>query len=160
LPRWALDVVARRDGTHLVRNKLPVVSRRDGPTLADARRVIEAIAERLGVAPDLAQPGYEDPWHFVREESLVPVDVDPHRATLRDSEDRRRLARILDRGIATDVGQVLALEPSRVGPGWVAERWPLRRERLYLIPGDSPMGLRLPLGSIGGRPPQEVEEEP
>jgi uncharacterized protein (DUF2126 family)/transglutaminase-like putative cysteine protease len=158
LPRWALDVVARRDGTPLVRNRAPVVSRRDAP-LTDARRMIDAIAERLGVDPALSQPGYEDPWHYVREESLVPVDVDPHKANLKDAEDRRRLARILDRGIATDVGYALALEPSRKGPGWLAERWTFRRERMYLIPGDSPMGLRLPLTSISGRPPAELEEE-
>jgi uncharacterized protein (DUF2126 family) len=157
LPRWALDIIGRRDGTPLVRNAPPKYDGR--PTLADARKMIEAIAAQLGVQADLSQPGFEDPWHYVHEEALVPVDVDPHKANLKDPEDRRRLARILDRGLALDVGYVLALEPSRHGPGWLAERWSFRRERLYLIPGDSPMGLRLPLRSITGRPAELPEEE-
>ena len=33
------------------------------------------------------------------------------------------------------------------GPAWITGPWFLREERLYLMPGDSPMGLRLPLDS-------------
>jgi uncharacterized protein (DUF2126 family) len=33
-------------------------------------------------------------------------------------------------------------------PGWASGPWFLRAERLYLTPGDSPMGLRLPLDSL------------
>ena len=46
------------------------------------------------------------------------------------------------------------------GKGWTSEVWSFRRERLYLLPGDSPVGLRLPLDSIEGAPPPLPEEEP
>ena len=33
-------------------------------------------------------------------------------------------------------------------PKWVSGRWFFRDERMFLIPGDSPMGYRLPLDSL------------
>jgi uncharacterized protein (DUF2126 family) len=156
LPRWALDVIGRRDGTPLVRPRAPGPPR---ATLADAERLGRALAANLGVDPGHLQAAYEDPWHHVREESRLPVGVDPHAVDLASPEERRRLARVLDRGLATAVGHVLALAPAD-RDAWRAERWTFRRERLYLVPGDSPLGLRLPLGSIEGEPPTPPEEPP
>jgi uncharacterized protein (DUF2126 family) len=48
-------------------------------------------------------------------------------------------------------GYVLPLEPATAtvkGRRWRSSLWPLRREHLYLIAGDSPLGLRLPLDSL------------
>lgn len=161
LPRWSLDVIAAADGTPLARRRAPStgLSRRPA-TIADAKRLVEAIANRLQIAGD--EPGvhaaFEDPWHFVREESRLPVGLDPHAAGLDDPEARRRLARVLDRGLGAEVGVVLPLSPTPDGK-WTSDRWAFRRDRLYLVPGDSPVGLRLPLDSIVGAPPLEPEEE-
>jgi uncharacterized protein (DUF2126 family)/transglutaminase-like putative cysteine protease len=157
LPRWSLEVVARRDGSPLVRERVAGAGR---ASLADAESLGRALATRLFVAPEHLQPAYEDPWHQLREESLLPVGVDPHRADLGAPEERRRLARLLDRGLGTAAGYVLPLAHAAAGAAgpWVAERWSFRRERLYLVPGDSPVGLRLPLGSIEGAPPPEPDE--
>jgi uncharacterized protein (DUF2126 family) len=50
------------------------------------------------------------------------------------------------------VGYVLPLrregEPELAGAHWVTGPWFLRDERMYLVPGDSPMGYRLPLDSL------------
>jgi uncharacterized protein (DUF2126 family)/transglutaminase-like putative cysteine protease len=171
LPRWALDIIARRDAVPLVKSR---GSNARGPSsVDDARRLVDAIAERLGVTKAHALPAFEDPWHQVREEARLPVGVDPLRANLRDSEERRRLARLLDRGLATEAGFVLPLSiggkgrsgdggagtASGAGEGWHSHAWTFRRERLYLVPGDSPIGLRLPLDSIDGAPPSAPEEE-
>ena len=34
------------------------------------------------------------------------------------------------------------------GKNWRSSLWPMKRERITLIPGDSPMGLRLPLNDL------------
>ena len=155
LPRWALEIIGRRDGTPLVRDRVPGPPR---ATVADAERFARALTAKLGVDSETVQASYEDPWFQLQEEAKVPVGVDPLRADLTSSEERRRLARLLDRGLATPVAYVLPLAPAP-GGGWRAERWGFRRERLYLVPGDSPAGLRLPLGSIEGVPPELPKEE-
>ncbi len=154
LPRWALDVIGRRDGRPLARRRAPGPPR---ATVADAERFARAVATRLGVGDEHVQPAFEDPWHQLREESLLPVGLDPHAVDLRSSEERRRLARLLDRGLTTAAGYVLPLAPE--GASWRTDRWTFRRERLYPVPGDSPLGLRLPLGSIEGEAPASPEEE-
>jgi uncharacterized protein (DUF2126 family)/transglutaminase-like putative cysteine protease len=159
LPRWTLELIGRSD-------KKPIWPKDaasdwafergagDAALLPQALRLCEAIASRLGVA-GFVHEAYEDPWRFVQEEAALPLDVDPHSADLRDPEERRRLARVLDRGLQAPAGFVLPLAGSR------SERWEFRRGRLYLIVGDAPVGLRLPLVSLGpGPPPPPPPEEP
>jgi uncharacterized protein (DUF2126 family) len=86
------------------------------------------------------------------------VDVDPLSSDLGDAEERRRLARVLDRGLGREAGFVLPL--ARDAGAWVSERWSFRRGHLFLIPGDSPIGLRLPLRSLlDAELPALLEEE-
>jgi uncharacterized protein (DUF2126 family)/transglutaminase-like putative cysteine protease len=144
LPRWALDVCGRRDGVSLWSE----ISSPARPS--DARLVAAALAERLGLSAFLLA-AFEDPWRFLQEEASLPIDVDPMSADLEDSEERRRLARVLDRGLAAEVGFVLPLR--RTPNGWESEHWVFRRGHLFLLPGDSPMGLRLPLRSLAAAPP-------
>jgi len=154
LPRWALDVVGLRGG-------VPFWSgggKRRLATTEAAEALSRAIARRLAVDEGAVLPAYEDPWHYVREEADLPAAADPREADLSDPEDRRRLARVLDRGLATPTGFVLPLACEVAA--WKTERWRFRRERLVLIPGDAPAGLRLPLKALGGPPPAPVPVEP
>jgi uncharacterized protein (DUF2126 family) len=165
LPRWALEIIGRRDG-------VPIWSDLSGARHADparfssaqprgraheqAQRFAEALSRRLGV-PGFAQPALEDPWRHLQEEASLPVEADPLKADLKDPEERRRLAKILDWGLGREVGFVLPL--ARWGGRWISERWVFRRGHLFLIPGDSTIGLRLPLRSlVGVAPPPPVEE--
>lgn len=123
-----------------------------------AQQFAEALAERLG-ARDALMPAYEDPWRFLQAEASLPIDVDPLLADLDEPKERRRLARVLDRGLGREVGFVLPLArrraPAGSTPVWTSEPWSFRRGHLFLVPGDSPIGLRLPLGSL---PPAPVPE--
>ena len=155
LPRWALELVGRSDGAVLWPDReLPV-----GPADASAAlKLTEAIAARLRLPHGAALPAHEDPWRLIQEEVGLPVDVDPLKAGLADGEVRRRLARLLDGDPARPTGYVLPLRHE--AEGWRTARWKLRRSHLFLVPGDSPLGLRLPLASLGG--PDEIlprEEE-
>src|SRR5690606_17856513 len=45
---------------------------------------------------------------------------------------------------------------SPTAPRWTSGRWPIRSRHMFLIPGDSPIGLRLPLDSLPWLPASQM----
>ena len=87
-------------------------------------------------------------------------------AKLRDPLERARLARVFDQGLAAPVGCVLPLRRA-VSDGariWQSGQWFFRDGALFLVPGDSPIGFRLPLDTCPGptrrRSRPEFEPDP
>ncbi|MCI1192799.1 transglutaminase family protein [Calidifontimicrobium sp. SYSU G02091] len=154
LPRWALTVAWRADGEPCWHDPGLFADEREPHhyTDADAKRFIETLTRRLGLDPKYVVPGYEDTWYYLWRERRLPVNVDPFDSRLDDELERARLRRVFDQGLAHVVGYVLPLkrewQVGTAGPKWITGRWFVRDERLYLIPGDSPMGYRLPLDSL------------
>ncbi len=150
LPRWALGCFWRKDGVPVWRDPELLRTELDdeGHTSADAQRFISEAARRLGVNPRNASPGYEDTLYSLWQESGVPINLDPLQAKLNDPMERRQLAAALSRGLGTPVGYALPLQWNYRLQGWYSTPWRFRREHLFLIQGDSPMGLRLPLDSL------------
>jgi uncharacterized protein (DUF2126 family)/transglutaminase-like putative cysteine protease len=151
LPRWALGCFWRRDGDPVWQDPaLTADDERDyGFGELEAHRFAAELAARLGVSPDFLVPGYEDAWYYMWRERQLPVNVDPLKNRLDEAEERLRLARIFEQGLNKVVGYALPLRIGKDGEArWVSGKWFLRRENLYLIPGDSPMGFRLPLDSL------------
>jgi uncharacterized protein (DUF2126 family) len=113
----------------------------------DARVFAHTIARRLGLDEAFAQPAYEDPVYRMLEED-EPDPSDP------ENDDPNELARLaFERHLTKPAGYVLPVQRStaQAMPGWISERWRLRRGCLFLVPGDSPIGLRLPLSSLRSR---------
>ena len=160
LPRWTFALYWRRDGKPIWRDDNLVA--REGylaPTdVGGAKAFAEGIAERLGVGGDHVIAAYEDPAHWIVKEAQLPVNVDPLDSKLDDAEERARIARVFERGLGAAAGFVLPVQrwQSRAGTGWMSEKWKLRRKHLFLTPGDSPLGLRLPLQALPWLPPHAV----
>jgi uncharacterized protein (DUF2126 family)/transglutaminase-like putative cysteine protease len=165
LPRWAMGLYWRKDGQPIWNNKSLVADETHptGCTDADAYRFILRLAEHLSVEPKHALPGYEDAWYYLWKERRLPVNVDPFDSKLDNKEDRDRLAKIFEQGLDKVVGYALPLKREHWidGPGtWSSGAWFYRPERMYLIPGDSPMGFRLPLDSLAWAAPADRMASP
>ncbi|HZY58255.1 MAG TPA: transglutaminase family protein [Candidatus Binataceae bacterium] len=160
LPRWALTCYWRTDGVALWQDR-SLLARADetyefGPL--DAQRFCTTLARRLGVEPDYANPAFEDPLYYLQRERQLPINVDPVDNHLEDPMERERVRRVFERGLNTTVGYVLPLQrgAGRDGPQWQTGMWMLRGQHLFVIPGDSPVGLRLPLTSLPWVSPSEA----
>ena len=167
LPRWAFGLYWRKDGVPIWKNA-DLIARIENPRkadIADAERFADATAEKLGLSPEFVLPAFEDPGHWLQREAGLPPNVDPSDSKLSDPEERARMARVFDAGLNTPKGFVLPIQRWNAEANrWRSERWQLRRGNLFLMPGDSPLGLRLPISSLPYIPPEDypyiVEEDP
>jgi len=155
LPRWALSAIWRRDGQPCWHDPALFADERQGGTAtpADAHAFILALVDTLGVDPAHVQTGFEDTWYYLWRERRLPVNVDPFDSRVEDEMERARLRKVFDQGLKAPTGYALPLrrepgEPQLDGPRWVSGPWFFRDERMYLFPGDSAMGWRLPLDSL------------
>ncbi|RXH20025.1 DUF2126 domain-containing protein [Bradyrhizobium guangzhouense] len=166
LPRWAFGLYWRKDGVPIWKNA-DLIAKIENPRRAqteDAEDFMEGTAVRLGLDPGYIIPAYEDTVYWLQKEAELPVNVDPSNSQLSDPEARARMARVFNQGLRAPRGFVLPVQRWNAPPRWRSERWQLRRGHLFLSPGDSPLGLRLPLGSLGYVPPNQypyiVEQDP
>lgn len=178
LPRWAFSLYWRKDGVPLWGNPDHAATE-DGPrtaTPAAAQAFAEGLAQALGLAAENAMAAYEDPAEFMLAEQNLAPNVDPIDNKLDDAEARTRLAKVFDRGLETPSAYVLPIqlaqapataskdlkELAKVGAKrrfqWRSDKWRTRRERLFLKPGDSPAGFRLPLNAITYEPEDERQQ--
>ena len=154
LPRWALNIYWRGDRQPVWANPALFADERlpTHYTSEDARRFTQTLAAKLGVSSKFMQSAYEDTWYYLWRERRLPVNVDPFKSKLDDEMERARLRRVFEQKLDSVVGYVLPIKvadaPGANGPVWRTGSWFLRDERMYLMPGDSPMGLRLPLDSV------------
>ena len=156
LPRWAMACFWRADGVSLWQDQALLAHEAQAYdyNYEHARQFGEQLATHLGIARDYLITAYEDPLYHLWMEGQMPVNLDPETADLSDSRARRHLARVLEAGLQRPAGYVLPLRCT-TQQGWHSSIWPLRRDRLYLTPGDSALGLRLPLDTLPWVKPEQ-----
>ncbi|MGR3322639.1 MAG: transglutaminase family protein [Pseudooceanicola sp.] len=152
LPRWTFSLYWRKDGKPIWHDP-DLLAREDtaedvGPQ--DAEALLKSIAARLAVPETNVLPAFEDPAEWIIKENRLPENVTPENSELKDPEERARIARVFERGLTTPAGYVLPVQrwQSRASSRWLSEVWKLRRGKVYLVAGDSPVGYRLPLSSL------------
>ena len=160
LPRWAFSLYWRRDGKPIwTEPRLVAGEHTDhAPTSAEALELLRGVAKRLDVSGNNVLAAYEDPWHFIGQERKLPENLDPKTNRLDDPMARARLARVFERGLGKPVGYVLPVQRWNTQDGsrrWVSESWKTRTSKVFLVPGDSPIGFRLPLPSLSYIAPLE-----
>ena len=153
LPRWALAAYWRKDGVPIWKDDSLIAdeSKNYGFGAKDGHALAMRIAQVIGVDPKHLLPGYEDAFYYMWKERRFPSNVTPEKSNLKDKLERDRIARIFQQGLGHIVGYALPIRRAVVGgqTGWTSGAWFLRDEDiLWLLPGDSPMGLRLPIDSI------------
>ena len=159
LPRWALGCYWRKDGQPIWRDpQLTALEDKPvGATPEGAQRFAVAFAERLQLDPNYLFQAFEDTWYYLWRERRLPsnVEVDVNKA--KDPLERERIARVFEQGLESAVGTVLPIMREFNGRGrWRSGPWFLRSEKCYLIPGDSPIGYRLPLDSLPWAAPADI----
>ena len=160
LPRWTFSLYWRKDGKPIWKNPdlIAEEGQETGAGPAEAQALLQGIARALQVPSEMVVPAFEDPAEWIVKEAKLPENVDPDNSKLEDPEERARIATVFGRGLTTPSGYVLPIQrwnaSARKG-GWQSEMWTLRRGKVFLVPGDSAVGYRLPLGSLPFVPPAQ-----
>ena len=150
LPRWSLNLYWRKDGEPVWTHPELFASEHEDYQVTDvqAKQFLSSVAKRLALDPKYVFPTFEDTWYYLWRERKLPTNVDPFDARLADPLERDRLRKVFSQGLDKVVGHVLPVaRTTGAGPRWTSGEWFLRAERCYLVPGDSPLGFRLPLDS-------------
>ncbi|MGZ5051981.1 MAG: transglutaminase family protein [Methylobacter sp.] len=159
LPRWQYGIFWRKDNTPVWRNPelLADINKDYGHTSEHARVFTIQLTQRLGLKIRHVQAAYEDSFYYLWQEGKLPENIDPLQYALKDHLERKKLAQLLDKGLGEPAGYALPVKWDWNEQKWRSGPWRFRRNHLFLLPGDSPMGMRLPLSSLPWIVPEKRE---
>jgi len=150
LPRWKLACYWRQDGLPIWQDDqwLDDMSSDSKWSADDAERFMSQLVSELHVSAKDIRPAYEDPFYFSWQEQKIPIGIDPLKVDLQSSLERQKLAEVLQHGLGKSVAFVLPIQWNVEKSCWESSQWKFKQNRLFLIPGNSPAGMRLPLESL------------
>ena len=150
IPRWQYSIYWRKDGQTLWNDEklLGDPNQKGNCTKEIAKEFTKLLTENLGIDTRYILPAYEDKYYFLWEEKNLPIDFDVHHISAEKSVIRKTLIEILENGIEEAVGYVLPIQMKYQDASWETCEWTFERKKLFLIPGNSQMGLRLPLDRL------------
>jgi len=155
LPRWALGIFWRTDKKPIWQDASLLATPADDKTVPEtaARKFLQKLCGKLDIPERCMVPGYEDRDYYLNKEGNLPKNVSVADSKLKDPQERARLRKVFDQGLDKKVGYAL---PLAHGDGhWQSSPWKFTRGKMFLVPGDSPMGYRMPLDSL----PWTIERE-
>jgi uncharacterized protein (DUF2126 family)/transglutaminase-like putative cysteine protease len=164
IPRWQYGIFWRKDGNPIWKNSslLADINQDYGHTVKQAQAFIHQLSKCLGIHSKYVVTAYEDSFYYLWQEGGLPENINPLKSNLKDPIERVTLAKLLDEGLNEPIGYTLPVKWNWPEQCWKSGPWRFRRNAMFLIPGNSPMGLRLPLASLpwiapDKRDPQEPQ---
>lgn len=150
LPRWAMTCAWRTDRHPLWSHPelLDTPDSDNKQTDKQAHRLIKHIAKQLDIKKRYIKPAYEDGAYYLWKEGTLPTNVDVTSNKLDDPIERARVRRIFEQGLNREAGYALPIAWDYEINTWISSKWKFRRKKMFLVPGDSAMGYRLPLDSL------------
>lgn len=157
LPRWEIGLYWRKDGIPIWKNMdlLASIYKKYDVDNTTPLKFLQTLSKYLGCSSKTIMPAYEDVFYFLWEEGNLPIDSDPLNTNLKDPLERRKLSEILKTGMEKAAGYVMPLQTDF--NNWITCHWEFRKQHLFLMPGNSPIGLRLPLKSLIEKPKKEAD---
>ncbi|AWB68789.1 IMP dehydrogenase [Saccharobesus litoralis] len=155
LPRWQYASYWRNDGQPIWHNPDNFADINTHYNYSDQQLTdfTNQLSQQLGLNPTCVTPLYEDVLYHLWQEGNLPVDASPDAPDLLHAMSRKAFLQKLEKGLDAVVGYVIPLDWDNVNQAWQSCKWQFNRSHCFLIPGDSPVGYRLPLDSLGGADP-------
>ncbi len=151
LPRWQYAIYWRKDGEPLWHDKtlLADPTQTGALSTATAQSFGEVLLSQLGLPQEVLVNAYEDVLYHLWQEGNLPAEPSPDDPELLHAMSRKGFLAKMEKGLDSVIGCVVPITYDPVYKGWQSCVWTFRRGHCFLLPGESPIGYRLPLDSLG-----------